>query len=271
MKYDNPSTLQKLDRYCSFFLQRKTDYEVDLRTFRNGMVKLKEQLLKLSKHKSNDKKDCFEIFAPNIFFNMPERKKSKHSLAHCEGCLTNFTKGMEKFSGVKKEKLFSLNNPLNISTTLGPQKAALNVIHSLDNTFKKKFQTSFTETLVKLPESGISTKLTDYEKKQQKRKQLRDITAYINNDLNSTAVDRCLGTRQSLSSRKKDRILRSHESYNDAQIRVHERLAKENMGIVKTKSHTGIIEKMNWDKEGLLKATVKSFFQKKSEFFFYTI
>ena len=27
---DNPSALQKLDRYCSFFLQRKTDYEVDL-------------------------------------------------------------------------------------------------------------------------------------------------------------------------------------------------------------------------------------------------
>ena len=64
---DNTNASEKLERYCSFFLSRKEKYEVDLRTFRNGMTKLKQLIDKMSKYKANDKRSCFETFAPINF------------------------------------------------------------------------------------------------------------------------------------------------------------------------------------------------------------
>ena len=214
----NPTTEQKLDRYTSFFLERKKQYEVDIRTFRNGMAKHKASILKLIKHKNSDKQYCFEAFAPEVFMNMNDRQRSKHSLENCEGCRTDFENAMEKFNSKSKKQLtVTINSTKSIST---PKQSAMEIMQSLNNTFQKEYQkTSFTETLAKLPTSGVEIKQSKYGKKQKSRKQLRNITNIINNDLNSTSVERCLGTRWSLNTRKKERILRSFEDYNSAKTR----------------------------------------------------
>ena len=46
--------------------------------------------------------------------------------------------------------------------------------------------------------------------------------------------------------------MRSFEDYNTVKNRVQNRLEKENNGIVKRKKHTGIIDKMQRDKDGLM-------------------
>ena len=69
--------------------------------------------------------------------------------------------------------------------------------------------------------------------------------------MEETAVLRCLGNRQSLSRRNKERILRSFESFDEASQRVDTRMEKENLGIVRKRQHCGNFENMTWDKEGL--------------------
>ena len=173
----NPSNQQKLERYASFFLERKKEYEVDLRTFCNGMSKLKPMIIKLSKQKNSEKTFCFETFAPEVFMNMTDKQRCEHSLEKCQGCINNFTKGMESFSGVKAEKLIAMNNRyININIInkkTKPEKTAKDIIQSLNYTFNHTYKTSFTQTLTKLPESGLVSKPTYYETKQQKRPENR--------------------------------------------------------------------------------------------------
>ena len=62
---------------------------------------------------------------------------------------------------------------------------------------------------------------------------------------------RCFGTRKSLREWNNDRLSRSFESVDDAEIRTKKNKEKVLDGTKKTKNHCGSFEKMAWDKEGL--------------------
>ena len=46
---------------------------------------------------------------------------------------------------------------------------------------------------------------------------MKNIINTLNTDLASTSVERCLCTRQSFKSRKKERLIRSFETYNEVE------------------------------------------------------
>ena len=81
------TTSEKLERFLNFF-QHRDEFNVDIRTFRNGMKKLKDKINKLSKYKAADKQLFFETFSPLIYTKMDNTIKFKQSLKYCQGYLT---------------------------------------------------------------------------------------------------------------------------------------------------------------------------------------
>ena len=81
---------------------------------------------------------------------------------------------------------------------------------------------------------------------------MKNIINTLNTDLASTSVERCLGTRQSFKSRQKERLIRSFETYDEAEKRTKTRLDKENTGIVKKKDRTGKVNNILLDTNALV-------------------
>ena len=80
---------EKYARYLSFF-EGRGDYRVDdMQAFRNGMLRLKGLVAKLSKHKSADKKCFFATFSPENFVKLNAADRGKHRLYNCMECVNN--------------------------------------------------------------------------------------------------------------------------------------------------------------------------------------
>ena len=245
------TTSEKLERFLNFF-QHRDEFNVDIRTFRNGMTKLKDKINKLSKYKAADKQFFFETFSPLNYTKMDNTIKFKHSLKYCQGCLTQFPSELAMFSELSVEQLKELGNPFTITKTKKPKEAAYSAVKQLNLMFEETYNTTFTDVIKKVPEIELANKRSCLEQKQKSRKMMKNIINSLNTDLASTSVERCLGTRQSFKSRQKERLIRSFETYDEAEKRTKTRLDKENTGIVKKKDHTGKVNNILWDTNALV-------------------
>ena len=163
-----------------------------MQTFRNGMKGLVNNM---SQNNTNDKRLCFETFAPVKFRDMNADLKMKHSLKNCKGCLSHHKSVMKKFCSSKRKQL---TKPQNIKTR------ALNLLNDISHQFEQEYNTSFTDIITKNPITGLVKKETYNEKKKRKREELRNITNTIYESTTHTCVE-------PFAQRNKERMILSFE------------------------------------------------------------
>ena len=96
------------------------------------------------------------------------------------------------------------------------------IYNTLNSGFEKKFGKPFSEALTTIPETKLQLKPTHQEKRKEKRTLVRTVKVNLQHDFNSTAVDRCFDTRQSLKKWDNIRAISSFESVSDAEKRTTE-------------------------------------------------
>ena len=156
------SVASKLERYSSFFLNKK-DYTVNLRTFRNGMTKLKLHITKLSRDNPIKKTVCFSVFNPNVYEKLSNTDKLKHKLKNCKECIMKYSAGLESFSNLSVIQMIQNNSKLQT-----PGIQAEIALSNLNKTFQNKYNQSFTDIIAKTPSSGLIKKPTKEQKRNQK-------------------------------------------------------------------------------------------------------
>ena len=104
----------------------------------------------------------------------------------------------------------------------------------------------------------MQLKPTYQEKRKEKRTLVRTVKVNLQHDFNSTAVDRCFGTRQSLKKWDNIRAISSFESVSDAERkRTTEDEKKVQAGKKLPKNHVGKHISYTWDKCALEEEALK--------------
>ena len=84
------------------------------------------------------------------------------------------------------------------------------LVNDLDDSFMKHFGISFKDSFEKC--FNVVPKKSSQEKRKDNNKIVRGVLSKINDDSNSTAVDRLYGSRQSLNKWDQDRKKKSFET-----------------------------------------------------------
>ena len=248
---ETSTTEEKYARYLSFF-EGRDDYRVDdMQAFRNGMLRLKGLVAKLSKHKSADKKCFFAKFSPENFVRLNAADRGKHRLYNCMECVNNpdYKKAISMLN--QNGKPAKKNTQAKIPNVA--QVAAMEELSKLNEQFCHTFKQSFSSIITNIPDSHIIMKPTKSEKEKKKRQLLRNAAKCLEGQWHETVVERGLGIRQSFQSRNRERIVRSFEDKENAINRSNVRKNREAKGLIEKKDHVGDVTKMNWNKEDFLK------------------
>ena len=230
----NTTTEEKYARYLSFFEERD-DYHIDnMQNVRNGLLRLKCLVAKLSKHKGADKKCFFETFSPENFINLNAVGRGKHRLYNCIECVNNpnYKKSISMLN--QNGKPAKKNTEGKIPNVA--QVTAMEKLNKLNEAFCHTFKESFSNIITNIPDSHIIMKPTKSEKEKKKRQILRNAAKCLEGQWNETAVERGLGIRQSFQSRNREKILRSFEDKENAINLTNIRKNRESEGLIEKRS-----------------------------------
>ncbi len=104
--------------------------------------------------------------------------------------------------------------------------ATRQVVSELENVYQNHYDMSFTDSLTKMPGSGIQTKPTSSEKKTKKRKLQRDCRDHISSQMQKTDTLTVLAEGQSIASYKRMRLSQSFSTPTKAKKKQKKKHAK---------------------------------------------
>ena len=190
---ENSKVTNSYEHFCEFLTLYDTD--ADYKIFQKCGGRLKSVMLKWGKQKSKERNIYIETFNPEAWSKLSSSKK-EHSWINCKGCEKYYPSIQAKFpvnskSHIKKaaENLFFKAKHLRINKNV-LQDSTREIFNSINKPFEKTFGVSFTESLTSLKEINIVKQPTAVEKKMQKREIVQNMKRGIENDLQTTAVER---------------------------------------------------------------------------------
>ena len=163
------------------------------------------------------RKQYLAFFSKQNWETLEDKEQSKHKLNHCTECNIKYLNKQQLFpdvSGKKKNNKLVLKDVTNtvkinaeIPITPYVKEAAKSILSTINTEWDRIYETSFTKTLTKIPECGITVTKTPNEKRAEQRKIQNKIKKSIEDTWSKDGkdVDILYGTRQSLSSYNKHR------------------------------------------------------------------
>ena len=140
----------------------------------------------------------------------------------------------------------------NVKVTKKALKAATKEVYVKINTpFEKTFGVTFVVAQTSVPELNVQVKKSRAELKRERRNKSRAEKKNIQEQWARKECDTMLGTRQTCTQRKDQRLSLYFESTEDAENRSNERSLEEEQGQRKKKRHSPKPNDLDFDKDGL--------------------
>ena len=153
--------------------------ELTYKQFTDNSAAIIKNIQLLGKRYSAVKKEIFEVFSSKNWDLISEKKKEKHALFHCKGCLTEklYKETLGKFLNKSAKNKVIANKVLHKEEIL--KNITNTIIDNLDDEFKSTYNTTFTKQLQK----QYSAK-----KKQEVQATARAVLQDIENQFSETSV-----------------------------------------------------------------------------------
>ena len=228
----------------------------------NKLRKLKSKIVKYNSdwgrnRLRDNKKEYYEYFSTKNWLSLSDKIKRKHSL-HCKKCPVSCYESFSKYPSVYEK--FVTDNEIILQfaeNVLNSKKKSVtdckvltkNIVSVLDNSFSEYFGLSFQDSYQKC--FSVIPKKSPNERRNEKRKVIRDAFSSVQKGYDNTAVDRLFGTRTSGSSWDFQRKQQSFETVPNCLKRTAEKQLDIQSGLKKPKNHVGNFDYYDIDKESL--------------------
>lgn len=220
---------------------------LDCDSFSRNLGRLTSSNRMWNKRRYADYKLFYTHFSVCNWEKLGELEKKKHSISDCKECKQRHF-DIWKLFPKKSHKGKSIDFEMQELTGKEPPKdGAKKVYDAVNASFYPKYGVSFAEALTNVKSLPIQKKVTTKEKQAHEKKLIKKVANNIQGEFDNIAVDKCFGTRLSISKWDLQRKIASFETRVSAEKRVK-------VGGSKNESydHVGDISKMNFDKEGLV-------------------
>ena len=181
------------------FEDRAEEFSIEFLKFQKKIPSLRAMFSNWNPRKKDEKKKYLETFSIQNWKKMAPAKKSEHSFANCKGCYHRYAEVQallpvksNQFVGMAKENPFFIAGkqeqkikPLKATEVKDIARALYNKI---DATFQKVCNTSFGETLTKLPELQIQKKKSPTEAKRERRAMYRNYKQKVEDEWEKTSL-----------------------------------------------------------------------------------
>ena len=174
--------------------------------------------------------------------------KRRHSISNCKECAIAHKSLQEGVPGPVFNPCKALGENVQslIHQNAPPATTTRQILAELQPTFKRAYGFTFTESLANCQGSGVQLRLTDAQRKAQKRKIQRECRDSITEQLHKSDALTVLSEGQSLQSHKRMRMSQSFETPEQTRKRA------SSSRQCKPRKHSPKFDNVQWDKEGLL-------------------
>ena len=248
------------NQFCQLFNQQS--FKVDEYSYKRKVKNIQETF---RRWRSHDKEHFLQKFSPSNWQQKSDAEKAQHSFRDCPACATdpisNLFPSKSPTAKGKKSKISSASIKKNVeskfsSTFRGTKKeitaAARMIYKSINETFVNLFNSEFIDALLRLPELGITKKLSKNQAKTAKRKAARKYKEHCESQMAQNDVNALLGTRQSFNQRNLIRRLTFFEDTETATRRTEKRKMEESLNIRKAKRHCTHHSNLDFNKDQLI-------------------
>lgn len=159
-------------------------FTVDNNLFKNKFINIIPLIQDINKRSPDSKKKLFQIFSLNVWLKLPEKKRELHSLFDCKGCLKdNIFRQTLSLLPIKCSRYKTKADKAGLFKDKELRETTENIVSYLDDKFQGEFNTTFTQSFLKLNQpkkSGL----------KEKKKLVRLVKEDIENQMAETCVQR---------------------------------------------------------------------------------
>ena len=254
---------KQLASYHAFFGGKNEDnFRVNQKVFNKRsptLVNCFNEWLKNPVEKSN----YIEHFSSKSWSKMSAVQRTNHSRSNCRACYLEHQSYQDTFPArancLKKPSIVrtavdELNQQVNLQPTgTVTAKVAVKYLYNMINEpFKENYNMNITKAMAKVPALNKKMRNSKTTAKQQRRERAREQKCIIEKHWEGMDVAALLGTRQSFSQSRKQRMALYFESKQEATIRSTKRKAQEEAGERIPKRHSPEPSSTNLDTVSLL-------------------
>ena len=207
--------LEELKRHYPFVT-------VDFKTYSKVAFKFKNKCKDWTKHDAEKKREYMNFFHPKKWVKLSADAKSQHTWTNCKPCGEKHQDMQMLFPQRKMDKISNkaqnyVVGPFSSEAT--KQRATLDFYNNANTLYQEAYGESLAQGLVKVSELKLQHAKTNKEKKIEEKSLVHKVAKSMEDQIKATALEKCLGNRQSFAAWERNRLASGFEPIPDAKTR----------------------------------------------------